>query len=52
MSIGVYIKLECQEEKVHLVGVVKKPRIVMITYCMPVYVLDIHNIYHLLYSSQ
>lgn len=24
----------------------------MITYCMPVYVLDLYNIYHLIYSSQ
>lgn len=32
MSTGMYIKLECQQEKIHLVGVVKKPRIVMITY--------------------
>ena len=52
VSIGMYIKLECQQEKVHLVAVVKKPRIVMTAYCMPIYVLDIHNIYHLLYSSQ
>ena len=52
MSIGMYIKLECQQEKVHLVAVVKKPRIVMTAYCVPIYVLDIHNIYHLLYSSQ
>ena len=52
MSTGMYIKQECQQEKIPLVGLVKKPRIVMITYCMPVYVLDLHNIYHLIYSSQ
>lgn len=52
VSTGMYIKQECQQEKIPLVGLVKKPRIVMITYCMPVYVLDLHNIYHLIYSSQ
>lgn len=30
MSIGMYVKLECQQEEVNLVGVVKRPRIVMI----------------------